>query len=192
MPDQTFAATRSSLSTANYLDKVQRNPSETAQAVLRGLTADPQLQISQDGDIIAYKGLTAAGLSTHAGIAYVNGVKITGQIPNPVGATVLMPRDRVNPHHDGTCSFGLHAGPYDYADKHSEGMVVEVSIDPADVVSAPEGESFEEVRVCRYTVLSSTVIPDRFGAYLPDDEPLPPEPNWDEPDYDEGDPDVHA
>lgn len=182
MSDQTVEVARTHAAT-NYLNRVERNPSESMQLQLRRWLSSPSLRIDNDGLLIAYKGLTAAGLSPHAGVAYVNGVKIAGQIPNPIGATVLMPRDRVNPRSDGTCAFGLHAGTRDYADAHSTGMVVEVRIDPADVVSAPDGESFEEVRVCRYVVADSYVLDDRFPVFMIDDEPLPPEPDWDEPDY---------
>jgi hypothetical protein len=140
-----------------FLTKLKANPSVASQEALYRWLSDRDFTITRDGNIIAYKGLTATGLSIHSGHAWVNGVRVDGQIPNPVGAVITMPRDEVNPDRFASCSHGLHVGTWRYASSFGNGMTATVEVDPADVVMVPDESGWAKMRVCRYKVLSTAI-----------------------------------
>lgn len=154
----------------NFLEKVQTNPSQASRDALYSWIRDRNITIHPSGDFIAYKGVRRVDgqyLSIHSGTAIVDGVTIKGQIPNPVGATVEMPRSAVNTDTKVGCSTGLHAGSYEYANnfKGYDGALLRVLINPRDVVSVPNDCEFQKLRVCRYTVLDVTDAQDTNATY---------------------------
>lgn len=167
---------------ATFLEKLQANPSEYARDNLWVWLASNDFTITIDGDFIAYKGMAHAGCfggyvidsdsdglgledrvfgdrafpdaptSKNDGRAIVNGQTIVGYIPNPVGATVEMPRSEVDDGAHTYCSTGLHAGTYDFAHSFSgSSTVAAILVNPRDVVSVPDAG--QKLRVCRYKVL---------------------------------------
>jgi hypothetical protein len=50
------------------------------------------------------------------------------------------------------CSVGLHVGTYDYASNFTLN-VLEVHVNPRDVVSVPTDSNWAKVRCCRYVVI---------------------------------------
>ena len=56
---------------------------------------------------------------------------------------------------DHSCSFGLHVGSLDYAKSFSNGRVLIVKINPADVVSIPKDCSCQKCRVSKYKIIDS-------------------------------------
>jgi len=120
--------------------------------------------VTDDGDFIAYKGVKkdAEGnlQSGSSGTAMVNGEVFVGQIPNPVGAVVTMPREQVVFDPDNHCSVGLHVGTFPYAESYGRnGAMLKVRINPRDVVSVPN-DSAEKMRVCRYEILEVIDAPE--------------------------------
>jgi hypothetical protein len=163
----------------NFYEKVLTNHNGNSREQLFTWLNDRNFTITQDGDFIAYKGLTQDGLSVHSGKAIVDGVPMEGQIPNAVGSIVEMPRGDVNadPYHG--CSYGLHAGTWEYASTFAP-RVVKVKINPRDVVSVPRDCDFQKLRTCRYEILAEIDNPDyRALSYDNGDE-------WDN-GYDEND-----
>lgn len=145
----------------NFLEKMAANPNEHSREQAYDWLEGRNFTIRADGTIVGYKGVIkdtdAEGNTTYrsisSGSAIVDGERRTGQIPNHIGAVVEMPRSKVEFDPGVGCSYGLHAGTWDYASGFARGAVLKVAIDPADIVSVPTDCNSQKIRVCRYTVL---------------------------------------
>lgn len=138
--------------------------------------------ITEDGCIVGYKGCQGTVLepvSTFSGTAIVDGVEITGKIPNKVGSVISMPRSAVQYDPEVGCSVGLHVGTRDYAVNWAPILLL-VKVNPRDVVSVPYECDSQKMRVCEYTVLKVTDASEEHKMYHPDPE-----------DYDEYDDDEY-
>jgi hypothetical protein len=140
-----------------FLEKASTNPSLDSIDDLYRWINNGDLVITDDGDFLAYKGVygKTERLSTHAGIAFVDGVEINGRIPYVDGSIVTMPRSAVNSDRNRGCSTGLHAGTYSYASTYGDTLIL-VKINPRDVVSVPNDSSGQKLRVSRLEVLRET------------------------------------
>ena len=82
----------------------------------------------------------------------------TGTIDNSPGLTVEIPRNQVNEDPTQTCSHGLHVANWHYAKNiYSAGedpRMLEVEVNPADVVAVPVDYDQAKMRVSRYVVLT--------------------------------------
>ena len=97
----------------------------------------------------------------------------TGTFDNSVGQTPKMQRNKVNEDHNVTCAEGLHVASWDYARntyRAGEGVLVEVAVDPADVVSVPTDYNEQKARVCEYEVLRVVEEEDKSLLSKYDDE----------------------
>lgn len=135
----------------HFFEKVQANPNQHSREQLFDWLRDREFTITKDGNIITYKGITADMHSVFGGKAIVNGVAVTGKIPNPVGAVVEMPRSEVTHDPAAGCSVGLHAATHAFATGYGT-TVVSLEVNPRDVVSVPTDSSAEKMRVCKYKV----------------------------------------
>ncbi len=103
----------------NFLENLMQNPAKHVRKRLFEWISGRGLTLTPEGNVIGYKGVQAVdqNLSVHSGSnpVFVDGVEHTGYIPNPVGATVTMPRSAVNNDRDAGCEQGLHVGTFDYA-----------------------------------------------------------------------------
>lgn len=141
-----------------FLEKLYQNPSEDSRKSLYPYLRRHDFTITNDGDIIAYKGVRADYRSIHAGPGVVNGIRMTGHLLNEVGSTIEIPRSYVDADRTRGCSQGLHAGTYKYANGFSQGILLRVRINPRDVVSVPLDGSFHKIRVSRYVVLEASRV----------------------------------
>lgn len=119
------------------------------------------LTLTDDGCFVGYKGLMGTveeALSRHTGTAIVDGVTYTGHIPNPIGGTVEMPRNKVEDDPKVGCAPGLHVGTWDYAKGWAQGVLVTVKVNPRDVVSVPTECDAQKIRVCRYEVIEAVEV----------------------------------
>lgn len=139
----------------NFWEKLATNPSEHSREQLyRWLTAE-KFTITDDGDIIGYKGLNSNHTAIHSGPGIVNGKVIAnGNLDNSVGNVVEMDRSKVVHDPRSSCAFGLHVGTWEYAKGFAQGALVEVKVNPRDVVSVPTDCGGQKMRVSRYTVLA--------------------------------------
>jgi hypothetical protein len=64
-----------------------------------------------------------------------------------------MPRSEVEWDPTVGCHRGLHVGTWDYAYGFAQGAVMEVHVNPRDVVSVPTDSDAAKVRCCRYTIV---------------------------------------
>lgn len=155
-----------------FYDKVQSNPNEHSRAELYRWLQDRDFTILEDGNFVAYKGVNLVNgeyLSVHSGRAFVNGVETNGRIPNAVGSVITMPRSAVQFDSTVGCSTGLHAGTWEYASGFTTGAILEVSINPRDVVSVPTDCNDQKLRVCRYEVTGVLEAPLSTALKIFDD-----------------------
>lgn len=141
-----------------FLEKLYTNPSATSIDHLYHFLNSHGMVITDDGDLIAYKGVLANYGSITAGPGIVNGEEFEDKVhlDNSIGNVVEMPRAKVDDNRQVACSVGLHAGSYTYADRFrrgSGGHLLHVKINPRDVVSVPQDEGNAKIRVSRYVVV---------------------------------------
>lgn len=140
-----------------FWEKVSTNPDTRSREQLFTWLQNCEFTITEDGDILGYKGVVTKGeseyLSVHSGTAFVDGVEVKGQIPNNPGTVVTMPRSKVRNDPNTHCSHGLHVGDWSYASGFGRGAVLEVHVNPRDVVSIPNDSSYRKMRACKYKVV---------------------------------------
>lgn len=144
-----------------FMENVAANPNEHSRGQLFDWLRDREFTITSNGCFIAYKGVSSLGDDTEDGGGYiscssghgiVNGERVDGYLPNPVGATVEMPRSDVQHDPEHGCSTGLHVGTYNYALGYARAALLTVLVNPRDVVSVPTDCNAEKMRVCRYVI----------------------------------------
>lgn len=151
-----------------FMEKINQNPSEHSRRQLYDWLQRNQFTIAPDGDIIGYKGVRKTDVegvfkSTFGGCAIVDGEVLHGRIPNKAGSVVEMPRSDVAFDPGVACSTGLHVANFDYASRFGD-AVLEVRVNPRDVVSVPELDA-QKMRVCRYYI-EGTTTESYTGAVL--------------------------
>lgn len=124
-----------------FSEKLLANPSYNSRLMLYKFLEHNGHPITKNGNFIAYKKVRSDFTDCH-----------TGQIDNSIGEIVSMNRDDVDDNPNNTCSSGLHVATYGYAQGFSSGHLLEVEVDPRDVVSVPVDYDGEKMRVCRYEV----------------------------------------
>lgn len=138
-----------------FFENVQQNPNEHSREQLYTWLNDRNFTITPTGMIVGYKGVKNGSdgtfLSVHSGKAIVDGVVVNGQIPNNVGSVIEMPRSEVQHNPSVGCHTGLHVGTFEYASSFGS-SVLEIHVNPRDVVSVPTDCSWAKVRCCRYLV----------------------------------------
>lgn len=147
----------------NFFEKIAANPQQHSREQFFRFVDNHGITITEQGDVILYKGVRKDDegkfTSIHSGKAIVNGVSVTGYIPNAEGDVIDMPRSEVAHDPNVGCHYGLHAGTWSYAHSFAQGATLKVLINPRDVVSVPNDSSSQKVRVCRYKVLEVTEQP---------------------------------
>jgi hypothetical protein len=156
---------------ANFLKKLRKNPSATAQRETLLFAVANGFLIHEDGDIIAYKAVREDYLDVHsrtvlnkpahiltdaekAALPSTTALGVTVSIKD--GLTVIsMERSDVDDNRDRTCSVGLHFAAHSYARSFTGGprmMVLKLS--PADVVSIPSDYNNAKGRCAEYSILA--------------------------------------
>jgi len=129
----------------NYWNNLKRNPSEDSKRDLFRFMRANKMPITASGCFVAYKKVKNNYYDFY-----------TGKILNAPGKVIKFERENVNSDRQQTCSYGLHIAAYDYANTHyhgGEGVLLEVEINPKDVVAVPPDYHEQKMRVCRYRVL---------------------------------------
>ena len=159
-----------------FLGKLMANPSRRAVNELYTFLEHKSMPITPDGNFVAYKGVTDDFKDFH-----------TGKFDNSVGQTLSMVRNSVCDDANIGCSYGFHAGSYEYAKGYASngGHLLRVEIDPTDVVSVPLDCNCQKLRTAKYKVIALHESIERplddgiYGEY--DDD------NWDDSDEDTSD-----
>ena len=159
-----------------FLGKLMANPSRRAVNELYAFLEHKSMPITPDGNFVAYKGVTEDFKDFH-----------TRKFDNSVGQTLSMTRNGVCDDANIGCSYGFHAGSYEYAKGYasSGGHLMRVEIDPTDVVSVPLDCDCQKLRTAKYKVIAIHESIERplddgiYGEYDEDD--------WDDSDEDSDD-----
>jgi hypothetical protein len=139
-----------------FLEKLYQNPSKRSVEQLFQFLSHKLLPITESGNFIAYKGTGSEGWSISGNTQTVvlkGKTDERGRIFNGVGEEIEVARNQVDDNPEHHCSFGLHAGSWDYASSFGHGRVCVVEINPKDVVSVPKDCGCQKARVCAYTVV---------------------------------------
>lgn len=137
-----------------FAENLQKNPSYRAVNELFQFLEKNNHPITDNGCFIAYKKIREDFTDCH-----------TGTFDNSVGKVVEMPRNQVNEDPTQTCSHGLHVANWDYAHNfYGGGVMVEVEVNPRDVVAVPVDYDRAKMRTCAYTVLGVVTQPHADGV----------------------------
>ena len=136
----------------NFWNKLKLNPSYKSVQRLYEFIEKNNITLLPDGDILLYRVVKR----TEEANTFVD--LYTGTMRQSIGETVSLPRNKVDDNNDNTCSAGLHVASWDYM-KHygnaysGQDAVVNVSVNPANVVSIPYDYNCAKIRVCGFTIL---------------------------------------
>lgn len=132
----------------NFLTKLQGNPSFRVVNSLYDFLQVGGIPITEDGDFLAYKAIRSDWKDIHS-----------GTMDNSIGKVLQIPRNKVDENANNTCSYGLHVCSWNYLPHfaHSNGRVVVVKVNPADVVAIPADYNNTKMRTARYEVISEYV-----------------------------------
>jgi hypothetical protein len=125
----------------NFWEKLKKNPSFKARQMLFHFLSHNGHPITEEGDFIAYRGVTQDFKDKH-----------TGKFDNSPGAVCEMERRQVDDDPNKTCSAGLHVASFDYARDFGP-RLVEVKVNPEDVVCVPVDYDGTKMRTCKFEVV---------------------------------------
>ena len=151
-----------------FAAKMADNPSRRAINELYTFLEHKAMPLTPDGNFIAYKGVKS-DFKDH----------YSGKFDNSVGEVLEMRRNRVCDDADIGCSYGFHAGSYEYAKGYASrgGNLMVVEIDPRDVVSVPHDCECQKLRTSKYVVVGHY---ETIDAPPLDDGEMPEYIDWDD------------
>lgn len=123
----------------NFLARVKANPHSQSVEGLWRFIKECGLLVTKDGKFIGYKYVDNDLMDSH-----------TRTLHYGLGKTVEMPRDKVEFNPNVSCSAGLHVGSMSYIGNKS--TVLELIVDPIDVVSVPVDYKSGKMRCCKVYV----------------------------------------
>lgn len=126
----------------NFTERLHQNPSEDSVDQLFGFLEHNDIEIDQDGMVVAFKRIRNNWKDCHS-----------NSVDNSIGAEPWMPRWEVNNDKHQTCSRGYHVCAKSYLGCFWGDRVIKVLVDPADFVSIPIDYNNAKARVCRYKVI---------------------------------------
>lgn len=129
-----------------FLVRLLRNPSAKSVEMLYDFMQANDIDILPDGRIKCFRGVTQ--LPDGNCVDYHS-----GKVPQYEGCFISMPRNFVEDNPEVACSHGLHCASAEYAKGY--GVLTEVAVDPADVVSVPYDYDFAKCRCCRFEILKA-------------------------------------
>ena len=144
-----------------FWKKLRKNPSKDSQEMLYGFLEANHHTLTEDGNFIAYKKVDRVDDKLVD--------NYTRKMDNSIGKIVSMPREEVVEDKNQTCSRGLHVAAWDYAQSYSGNVLVEVMVDPTDVVSVPIDHNNQKMRVCRYKVVCEVGVTEPHKEIIKSD-----------------------
>ena len=124
-----------------FWDNLKKNPSYNARMMMFKFLEHNGIPLTQDGCFIAYRGIREDFKD-----------KRTGTFDNSPGSVCSMARELVDDNPNNTCSAGLHVACYGYAKDFGE-KLVEVKVNPFDVVAVPTDYQGTKMRTCKFEVI---------------------------------------
>ena len=144
-----------------FMKNVLDNPSKRAIDELYTFLQHRNMPLTPSGTFFAYKGLKVDYYSVTSGkLKLLQGkTDENGFIYNGINEVIETQRNQVCDDKEIGCSTGLHAGSLEYATGFSQGKVVIVEINPADVVSVPSDCECQKLRTSKYIVVGEYELP---------------------------------
>jgi hypothetical protein len=141
----------------NFAVNLQDNPSRRSVQQLFGWLETANLTITDDGHFLAYKAVKEDFTDCH-----------TGTVDNSPGQRVRIARNRVDDDPTRHCSHGFHVAAWDYvATGPMQGdKIVQVKVNPRDVVAVPTDYNSTKMRVHDYLVMKEVDKPVREPLYV--------------------------
>lgn len=139
-----------------FVRNLRQNPSRSAVSELYDFLAYSELPITENGTLLAYKGVNNDYWSCTAGKTKLKKGKVNsyGFIFNGIGEVIECERVEVDDDRRNQCSNGLHVGSHDYATGFGNRTIL-VEVNPKDVVSVPLDCECQKMRVCAYKVIAN-------------------------------------
>lgn len=125
-----------------FWENLKQNPSFNSRKMLYAFLEHNGHPLTEDGCFIAYRGVRDDFKDKH-----------TGTMDNSVGQVVVIERTKVDDNPNNTCSTGLHVACFDYAKSFGE-QLIEVKVNPKDVVAVPVDYNGTKMRVCQFEVMA--------------------------------------
>jgi hypothetical protein len=144
-----------------FAENLQSNPSFRAVNELFTFLEKNDHPLTENGNFIAYKRVRSNFLDIHS-----------GTFDNSVGKLVEINRNQVDEDSSRTCSNGLHVANWTYAHTQfashnpTTDVMLEVEVNPSDVVAIPTDYNNSKMRVCKYKVLGVVTTPFDEGTAL--------------------------
>jgi hypothetical protein len=162
----------------DFWDRLKDNPSDDSKQDLYGFMSHNDIPLNSDGRFLSYKRvrrleqedldhyeeqegkakmvLVNDGEGNMVEVAAVAGDFVdchTRTIRNNIGDKPVMERSKVDGDRNQTCSHGLHIANHNYAKGfYRNGVLLEVLVDPVDVVAVPAEYGNEKMRCAGYEV----------------------------------------
>lgn len=143
---------------ANFFLRVVKNPSYKTRYRLLSFAAVDNIDIDEEGFVIAYKNTKEDGCSSRSGkwIKNEDGTWFLDKdahYEHIIGVPLEMPREQVDDDESHTCSTGLHVCSLRYMKEcwGTSGRNFKVKVDPEDFVAIPPDYKDSKARTCRYT-----------------------------------------
>jgi hypothetical protein len=127
--------------------KLKNNPSFNSRQMLFKFLEHNGHPITTEGNFIAYRAVRNDFLDKH-----------TGTMDNSVGSIVFISRSKVDDNPNNVCSHGLHVATMSYAQSFGSGddRLLDVEVDPVDVVAVPTDYNGTKMRVCKFKVVAES------------------------------------
>lgn len=139
-----------------FWNNLRQNPSFNSRQMLYKFLEHNGHPLTEDGCFIAYRGVRQDFKDKH-----------TGTMDNSPGQVVEVPRESVDDNPNNTCSYGLHVAEFGYAKGFGE-RLLEVKVNPKDVVSVPTDYNGTKMRVCKFEVLAECAALIEGPVYKPE------------------------
>jgi len=124
-----------------FWDNLKLNPSFNSRKMLFDFLEHHGHPLTEDGCFIAYRGVNSEFKDSYS-----------GKFDNSPGSVCKMDRSEVDDNPNNTCSHGLHVASHSYADGFGS-KLVEVKVNPRDVVAVPRDYDGKKMRVCEFKVI---------------------------------------
>lgn len=130
-----------------FWEKLKANPSFNSRQMLFKFLEHNGHPITTEGNFIAYRAVNDQFLDKH-----------TGKMNNSVGSVVEVARSQVDDNPNNTCSHGLHVATMEYAQSFASGndKLLDVEVDPSDVVAVPTDYNGTKMRVSKFKVVAES------------------------------------
>ncbi len=127
--------------------KLKNNPSFNSRQMLFKFLEHNGHPITTEGNFIAYRAVRNDFSDKH-----------TGKMDNSVGNVVEIDRSKVDDNPNNTCSHGLHVATMSYAQTFGSGddKLLDVEVDPSDVVAVPTDYNGTKMRVSKFKVVAES------------------------------------